>query len=103
MTPALEVALAARQRTPREPFTIRRLREIKPGQEVIYYSGDVSHFSRPEPASYQELMERIAALARDLESAGRVELQERKRPVKARDGTTVTITDYIAVGRVCET
>ncbi len=100
MTPALEAALAAQKKRPvREPETIRRLREIKPGEEVRYYSGDIRHLMSKTPAAYHDLVERVIDYAQGLKLADRVTLIERSHIVNRTHGGALVVTDYIAVGK----
>jgi hypothetical protein len=89
--------------------TCDRLRGLKPGDVAIYYRGhlgpDIEH-SAPVP-QYREILQEIAATARELERQGLVMLSERTSIVEfeatLRDGRRVThkipIVEYVAVGR----
>lgn len=96
-------AVAATKKPVREPETIRRLRTIKPGQEVVYYRGDAQHVRSLTPVAYHDLVNRIMDFARGLALSDRATLTTRKRiaHVNMRDGSRlpVEVTDYIAVGK----
>ena len=63
-----------------EPVSVHRLKAIQPGQEVVFYTGNLPHdieAARNTP-DYARLLGRIADLATMLQEQGRVRLVERE-------------------------
>jgi hypothetical protein len=78
-----------------EPVSIQRLKAIQPGQEIVFYTGNLPHdiqAARNTP-DYARLLRRIAELATRLQEEGRVRLVE--RDIQRRGYKT---TRYSAVG-----
>lgn len=92
----------ASARAARTPFTIRRLAAIRPGQRVRYYSGDKNKDLVGAPAVYCRFVESIFDFARRRFLAGLVELREETRIIagSVEYPQAVTVTDYVAVGKV---
>jgi hypothetical protein len=90
-------------------MTVQRLRQMKPGDQAIYYRGhlqaDIKR-SRDVP-QYREILEEVSATARELEKKGWLTLSERpvKVEVKAafKNGAVIKrripIVEYVAVAR----
>lgn len=78
-----------------EPVSIQRLQAIRPGQEVVYYTGTLPHDieAADDSPDYARLLGRIADLATKLQEQGRVRLVE--RDIQRRGYKT---TRYSAVG-----
>lgn len=91
-----------------EPYTIARLKRIKPGKVIVYYSGNFDtdihratlrdrslgeHASAP---AYAALLQRIRETAVHLESTGKAVLSTRTR-IKKQNGPTEN--EYVAIGR----
>lgn len=80
-----------------QPFTIRRLRELGPGERLVYYRGhftfDLDRSERGSP--YRELLVRVRETAIQLFQQGKVLLSE----VPHRDEKGAIHYEYIATGR----
>ena len=92
--------------TPIEPHTVTQLKNIKPGQRLVYYSGnleaDIAR-SRTEVGTtgaaprYAAQLELIQQTAQDLKRKGRVRLEESTRS-KTKRGKSIFIIEYTAIG-----
>jgi hypothetical protein len=83
-----------------EPIPIRRLRAIQPGQEIVYYTGELEHDIEAAHNSpdYARLLGRIANLALELQERGRVRLVERKIKRGGINRSALMMTEYVAIG-----
>jgi bifunctional DNA-binding transcriptional regulator/antitoxin component of YhaV-PrlF toxin-antitoxin module len=79
------------------PDTVRRLVNIKPGQQVVYYRGDFDAdvaVPRISPI-YRSLIERIRETALSLQKSGNVTLLEREISRRSHSST-----EHVAIGRL---
>jgi len=83
-----------------EPIPIRRLRAIQPGQEIVYYTGELEHDIEAAHNSpdYARLLGRIADLAVELQERGRVRLVERQVQRGGINRGALRMTQYVAIG-----
>jgi hypothetical protein len=95
-----------------EPWTVQRLKSIKPGERVCYYRGDFAIDIRQAQTAtkgcpdgvpkYAALLNSIRNAARELERSGRVKLSEARVGMSVRNQTfddrsvTITMTEYTA-------
>jgi hypothetical protein len=90
-------------------MTVQRLRQMKPGDQAIYYRGNLpADIERSKDVPhYREILEEVSATAKELEKMGLLALSERPAVVEfeavPRDGKKIThripIVEYLAVGR----
>jgi hypothetical protein len=93
--------MPGRHAAEKEPVTLRRLRSIRPRQEIVYYCGwlaiDIEE-SRVDAPGYASLLKRVANLALELQAAGKVRLIEREIRRETYHGLSIRMTEYSAVG-----
>jgi bifunctional DNA-binding transcriptional regulator/antitoxin component of YhaV-PrlF toxin-antitoxin module len=79
------------------PDTVRRLVNIKPGQQVVYYRGDFDADAAVPRISpiYRSLIERIRETALSLQKSGSVTLLEREISRRSH-----SCTEHVAIGRL---
>ena len=89
-------------------MTVQRLRQMKPGDQAIYYRGNLpADIERSKDVPhYREILEEISATAKELEKMGLLALSERPAVVEFETtlkGETVqhqiAIVEYLAVAR----
>jgi hypothetical protein len=84
-----------------EPWTIQRLRALKPGEAFRYYRGHANDADIKETPAHSRLLQRVFAAAKEFEAQSAVRLTTREvvRTVPGITGTvTLTEIDFIAVG-----
>ncbi len=84
-------------------FTTRRLRSMRPGDSIVFYRGNLAaDIERNWGAPlYRELLQEIAATARELERDGSLILSEQPATITTevtiKNGTKVVHSDKIIV------
>jgi hypothetical protein len=99
MTKAKLIPAALRLPPNAEPFTIRRLRNIRPGERIVYYRGSIADEDAAATPQHSELLGRIFGVAKQLELKGRVRLAKVKVAAKADDPTKrASMWEFTATG-----
>lgn len=102
--PTPQVPANLRLKPSEEPFTVRRLRNIKPGETVRYYRGAMADLGGDATPRHNAILHQVFAVAQKLEQQGKVllgrdnvEMSVRGRFVGAAD-IKFTLTDFVAIG-----
>jgi hypothetical protein len=76
-----------------EPYSVRRLRSLRPGQRFRFYSGSEADLENKDTPMMAALLSRVFGVARGLEERGAIRITK-----VAKEGADYTLFDFIAIG-----